>query len=393
MTAKDADVIVVGLGAMGSMALWRLAEKGVDAIGIEQFDIAHSLGSSGGQTRLFRTACFEHPSLGAIARQAQSLWRELEDKSRSEILTLTGGVMIGPASSDLIEGTRAAAKTAGERVTDLTRGELADRFPAHANVDRSFVGLWDPEAGVVRPELAITSAIQAASTLGARVLTRTHVIKIAESADGVEVTTDGETLCARSVIIAAGPWLSHLTRTPRLEPLRVIMTWFRPLDQPLDTDTFPVFIRHIDDGRTFWGHGQIDGLPVKIGAPDDPSNLRPANPDTIDRTVHDGDLEVIRETVSHYVAGVDPEPAMSSVCMVTLSSDWQFLLGPREPGSSIILAGGCSGHAFKHAPAIGEYLAAVAIGTRPPFDGEFVNPARPASSHFPLPAIFAGATA
>ena len=393
MTVKDADVIVVGLGAMGSMALWRLAERGVDVIGIEQFDIAHSLGSSGGQTRLFRTACFEHPSLGSIARQAQSLWRELEDKSGSELLTLTGGVMIGPADSELIQGTRAAAETAGERVTDLSHGELADRFPAHTNVDPSFVGLWDPEAGVVRPELGITSAIQAASDLSARVLTRTHVIKVEESADGVEVTTDEKTLRARSVIVAAGPWLSHLAGTPRLEPLRVIMTWFRPVRQHLTTDTFPVFIRHIDDGRTFWGHGQIDGLPVKIGAPDDPSNVQPTNPDTIDRTVHDGDLEVIRETVSRYVAGVDPQPAVSSVCMVTLSSDWQFLLGPREPGSSIILAGGCSGHAFKHAPAIGEYLAAAAIGSRPPFDGDFVNPARPMTSHFPLPAIFAGANA
>jgi len=376
MTVNDADVVVVGLGAMGSMALWRLAQKGVDVIGIEQFDIAHSLGSSGGQTRLFRTACFEHPGLGAIARQAQELWRELEQESGKEILTLTGGVMIGPASSELIEGTRAAAQTSGTTVTDLSHGDLAERFPAHINVDPSYVGLWDPEAGVVRPELGITAAIQSAESFGARVLTQTRVAKIEETGNGVEITTDEETLRARAVIVAAGPWLSHLTKTPPIEPMRVIMTWFNPWAQPFSTDAFPVFIRHIDEKRTFWGHGQIDGLPVKIGAPDDPSNLSATNPDTIDRTVHESDLRVVRDTVSRYVKGIDPNPALSSVCMITLSPDWQFVLGPAEPGSPIILAGGCSGHAFKHAPAIGDYLAAAAIGQEPPFDGEFVNPLR-----------------
>ena len=233
MTGREADVVVVGLGALGAMALWRLAQKGVDVVGIEQFDIAHSLGSSGGKTRLFRTACFEHPGLGVVSRHARDLWRELEDESGSEILTLTGGVMIGPSNSELILGSRAAAQAAGTLVTDLSYGELAERFPAHINVDPTYVGLWDPNAGVVRPELGITSAIQSASSFGARVLTGTRVIKIEESGDGVEVTTDGETLRARSVIVAAGPWISHLTETPPLEPMRVIMTWFNPVDQPL----------------------------------------------------------------------------------------------------------------------------------------------------------------
>jgi sarcosine oxidase len=116
-------------------------------------------------------------------------------------------------------------------------------------------------------------------------------------------------------------------------------------------EALPVFIRHIADGRTLWRHGQIDGLPVKIGAPDDPSNFEPVNPDTIDRIVHEADVRVARETVSRYLSGVDLDPASSSVCMITLSRDLQFLLGPRGRGSAISLAGGCSGHAFKHAPS------------------------------------------
>lgn len=376
MTAYDADVIVVGLGAIGAMALWRLAKRGADVIGIEQFGIPHHLGSSGGSTRLFRTACFEHPQLGLFARHAHSLWRELECNSGSEILTLTGGVMIGPADSNLLAGTNAAAEVSGVRLTSLTHQDLAERFPAHISVDPSYVGLWDPHAGVVRPEVGITAAIATASSSGARALTGTRVVRIDESCFGVQVTTDSQSLRARSVVVATGPWLADTAKTPPLRPMRVIMTWFNPAPEPLPVDVFPVFIRHVDASRTFWGHGQIDGLPVKIGAPIDPSNFRATHPDTIDRTVHAEDVHLSRNTVARFLSGIDPQPASSSVCMVTLSADGQFVLGPRDRGSAVILAGGCSGHAFKHAPAIGDYVAAMALGREPPVAGEFMDPIR-----------------
>jgi sarcosine oxidase len=375
MNARDADVIVVGLGAMGAMTLWRLARRGIDVLGIEQFDIANTLGSSGGQTRLFRTACFEHPRLGVMARHALRLWRELEAVSRSEILTLTGGVMIGASTGELIEGARAAARAGGTEVMELSVGDLTERFPAHINLDPSHVGLWDPGAGVVRPERGITAAIEVASRLGARVLTNTRVQRIAETGSGVEVATETKTLRARSVVVAAGPWLSKLMGTPRLEPRRVIMTWFKPT-APLDTDALPVFIRCLSGGGKFWGHGEIDGLPVKVGAPDDGGDVLPFGPDAVDRTVHNRDIVAAREIVSRFLQGMDAEPTASSVCMITLSPDLQFVLGPRERDSAIILGGGCSGHAFKHAPAIGEFLASAATRQAPPFSGGFMDPTR-----------------
>ena len=102
---NDAEVIVVGLGAMGAMATWRLAQRGVDVLGIEQFEPGHALGSSHGETRLFRTACFEHPGLAPMANRSRALWRDLEQTSGENLLTLSGGIMIGPPDSDLIRGT------------------------------------------------------------------------------------------------------------------------------------------------------------------------------------------------------------------------------------------------------------------------------------------------
>ncbi|MFB8369624.1 N-methyl-L-tryptophan oxidase [Pseudarthrobacter sp. NPDC055928] len=376
MTTYDADVAVVGLGALGSMTLWRLASRGVNVIGVEQFGIAHDLGSSHGSTRLFRLACFEHPDLGSMAFHALDLWRELEEISGTELLTLTGGVMIGPQDSELIVGTRQAAANAGASVEELSREELAQRFPVFANTDPSYVGLWDPNAGVLRPEASITAAINAAKARGAQVLDRTKVTAITETTDGVEIRTEDRVIRARSVVVAAGPWISKLLDLPHLTPMRTIMTWFRPTEAALDVDRLPVFIRHIDDQRTIWGHGGIDGLPIKVGAPDNEFNIRPTDPDTIDRELSDGDVAGARDVVRQYFHGIDPEPAESYTCMITFSPDLQFVLGPREPGSKVIIAGGCSGHAFKHASAIGDFLAGSALGEPPSLRHQFVSPER-----------------
>ena len=362
MANTDVDVVVIGLGAMGSMALWRLASRGINVMGIEQFEIANDRGSSFGSTRLFRLACFEHPDLGTMAVRARDLWRELEDVSGAEILTQTGGVMIGPPSSELIVGTRRAAAAAGSPVSELTWGELTERFPVHANVDTSHVGLWDASAGVVRPELGITSAVTAARSLGAEVLENTRVTEISETVDGVVVRTADRVIRARSVVVATGPWISKLLHEDALVPMRTIMTWFQSSDGFLGTDKVPVFIRQIQDGRTFWGHGQVDGLPLKVGAPDDSVNLRPTDPDNVDRNVSSADLASAHDVVSSYLSGIDPDPVKARACLITFSPDHQFVLGPRETGSRVILAGGCSGHAFKHASAIGEFLAASALG-------------------------------
>jgi sarcosine oxidase len=376
VTKYDADVVVVGLGALGSMTLWRLAARGIDVLGIEQFDIAHDRGSSFGSTRLFRTACFEHPDLGTMALRARDLWRELEDQSQTELLTLTGGVMIGPRTSELIVGTREAARRAGTEVDELSWEEVTARFPVHASTPESYVGLWDPGAGVVRPEASITAAVTVAKALGARVLTNTRVTTISEDSDGVEVHLDDRTIRARSVVVAAGPWVSKLLGEPSLVPIRLIMTWFKAREGVLDTTHMPVFIRHFDDDHTFWGHGQIDGLHIKVGAPDDPTNFSVTDPDIIDREVSDTDISVARDVVGRYLDGVDPEPVLAKVCMITDSPDRQFVLGPREPGSRVIIASGDSGHAYKHSSAIGEFLAGAALGQAPSDEHRFASPNR-----------------
>ena len=150
MALVDAEVAVVGLGAMGSAALWRLAVRGVDVLGFERFDPGHHLGSSHGATRLFRTACMEHPELVPLAQTSLTLWRELEQASSRRLLDLTGGLMIGAPHSRVVAGTLAAASAHGIDVRTLSAAELADEFPQHAGRGvPTGVGDESPDGGLV----------------------------------------------------------------------------------------------------------------------------------------------------------------------------------------------------------------------------------------------------
>jgi sarcosine oxidase len=368
-----ADVVVVGLGAWGSTALWRLAARGIRAVGIEQHQVGHALGSTHGTTRLFREACLEHPGLGVVAGRARELWRDLESASGTELLRLSGGLMSGPADGRVVAGSRAAAAEAGLVTTDLTSAEAKERFPAYAHLPEDHVGMWDPGAGIARPEAGVRAAVEAAQALGARVLTGTRVTDIEETGDGVGVgLAGGGRILADRVIVTAGAWTTRLLEMP-LRPRRVPMFWFRGRDahalaDDLALDRFPVFIRELPDGRVLWGHGadERSGFAVKIGLDDDGGDslgFADADPDHLDRAINlPRDAAALSAAVGEAFDLVDPQPVEAVACMYTRAPDGLFHVGALPGRGRIVVGAGDSGHGHKHAPAIGELLAQVATG-------------------------------
>jgi sarcosine oxidase len=376
MTAYDADVAVVGLGAMGSSALWRLAERGVAVVGFERFRPGHVQGSSHGQTRLFRVACLEHPSLVPFARESLRLWRVLQERGGTPIIDITGGLMIGAPDSDVVTGTLAAAREHDLPVRTLTAGELAKEYPQHVGVRPDDVAVWDPMAGIVRPEAGVTAACAAAEAAGAKVYTDTRVLGVELVPGGVAVTTPVRTFLVRQAVVTAGAWLGSLVPELPLEPVRTPMTWFRPRTAgEFDIARFPVFVRGLADGTWFWGHGAIDGLNVKVGPDQDP-NFRPVDPDRVDRGVSPADFALVADLVARALPGLEPVPTRTTTCMITRSPDGMFQLGRPRNDPRLVVGGGCSGHAFKHAPAIGEFLAQLTVGEPTLVEPDFVDPNR-----------------
>lgn len=374
--ALDAQVAVVGLGAIGSSAAWRLAERGIDTIGIEQHEPGHDQGGSHGVTRLFRVACLEHPTLVPIARRARELWRDLETASGERLLHETGGIMIGEPDSRIIAGSMLAAETHGVAVERLDRQEVARRFPGHATIDDGQIGLWDPEAGILRPEAAIRAAVDAARAAGARIVTSTRVATIEPDDDGVTVRTDEGAMRVQRVVVTAGPWIDRFVPLP-LTPHRQVLTWFRArAGERADLDVLPVFIRRVPGTETWvWGHGSMPGeFDVKVG-PEFDGPFDRDDPDAIDRVVHPGETDGIRDLVAAAFPSVEPEPSAATTCIMTHTPDGQFVVGATGH-ERVTVGGGCSGHSFKHAAALGELVVQHATGERPFVDDAFLDPRR-----------------
>lgn len=372
------DVIVVGLGAFGSAALWRLAERGVSAAGIERYGIGHNLGSSHGLTRLFRLACQEHPGLPAIARKSLELWTGLGEQAGEPLVLQTGCLSVGAPGSRPVKGTLAAAAASGVPVSEIGFGDLAERQPQYAGLDPAEVGVWDPGGGICFPERNVRAHAEAARRYGAGIYPDTMALSIGAGPDGVTVRTPTTEFRAPQAVVAAGAWLGKLVPGLPLAPRRTPQHWFRPRNPAAGDFTlarFPAFIWQRPDGDHLWGHGSGDGFGIKIGLGG--VARPPVDPDQIDRYIHpDSDIDPVAASVAAAFPGLDPRPAKVITCMNTGSPDGQFIIGRPAGDPRVIVAGGDSGHGFKHSAGLGELLAQMVVGERPYCDVSFLDPAR-----------------
>ena len=374
------DVVVIGLGAFGSAALWRLADRGVDVAGIERHGIGHHLGSSHGLTRLFRVACQEHPGLAPIALKSLELWTGLGEETGQRLVQQSGCLSVGPPDSRPVTGAVAAAAAAGLPVQELSHAELLARQPQYAGLADADVAVWDPGAGICYPERNIRAHTAAAQRLGAEVYPHTMVTGIEPGQDGVTVRTPTVEFRAAQVVVAAGAWLGTLVPGLQLAPRRTPQFWFRPRDPgsgQFALDRFPAFIWDRPDGGSLWGHGSAEDYGIKIGPEPVMSDSAGIDPEEMDRYIHlDTDIDALTARVAQAFPGLDPRPAKAITCMVTDSADGQFLVG-RLPGRPrVVVAGGDSGHGFKHAAGIGELVAQLITGQRAYCQSEFLDPVR-----------------
>ncbi|MFJ2784499.1 MULTISPECIES: N-methyl-L-tryptophan oxidase [unclassified Streptomyces] len=356
----DAEVIVVGLGAMGSQALWRLAERGTDVLGIEQFVPGHDRGASHGESRIIRSAYAEGAAYVPLVKRAWRLWRELEEASGRSLLERTGALMVGPADSSVIAGPLASARTWGLEYDLLEAAELRERYPQFAHAE-GLLGFHERDAGYLRPEEAVTAGVAVAEARGARVVRETAVTEIVPDPVLPRVRTGDREYTARHVVVSAGGWLRGLlpATAPLMTVERRVMGWFRATD-PLSftADRLPVFVHSDASGdRSLYGFPCLDGETVKIGLHTWPGIDEPTDPALGHRPPDRADAERFADAIGRTFTGLDPYPVRMLSCMYSLTPDRHFLVGPRRDLPGLTLLGGFSGHGFKFASVIGEIAA------------------------------------
>lgn len=345
---------------MGSATLWRLAGRGARAIGFEQFQPGHDLGSSHGRSRIIRTAYAEGSDYVPLVRESFRLWRELEREGEAELLTMTGALMIGLPGSALVSGALASARAHDLDHEVLLPDAAVRRFPFVAPRPDE-VAVHEPEAGVLRPTEAVLAALACAERSGAEVVRGVAVDSLEPLGGRVRLAAGGEFYEARHVVVAVGSWLGTFlpNLTQVLEPERQVVAWYRLSDPGVwAVGRAAVFMCEPEPGVIFYGMPTQDGRTAKVASHH--GGTRPVHPDTVDRAVTDSDHAPVRRFIHDRLRGVTADVEAGEVCLYTNTPDERFLVGPAPGVPDVTVLGGFSGHGFKFAPVIGDAAAELA---------------------------------
>ena len=351
------DVVVVGVGGMGSATLYHLARRGQRVLGVEQFDVPHELGSSHGITRIIRLAYFEHPSYVPLVRRAYELWLELEREAGEQLLHVTGTVEGG---TRIFEGALRSCHEHDLAYEELDGAEVGRRFPAY-ELPPELQLVYQPNGGFLLPERCIVAHVNAAQAHGAVVRTGEQVLEWDARANGVLVRTERGTVEAERLVLTAGAWSQEVARLPAglVTPQRQVLAWIEPLDPGLFApERFPVFNVALEEGHLYGF--PVHGVPgFKLGFYDHEGQR--GDPDSISREpTRDDEISVRRFAERYFPRGTGPTLDVKT-CLFELSPDEHFLLD-RHPETELAVVGaGFSGHGFKFCPVVGEILADLAL--------------------------------
>ena len=369
------DTIVIGVGGMGSATVYQLAARGQRVLGIEQFDIPHSQGSSHGVNRIIRLAYFEHPSYVPLLWRAFELWREIELWVNQRLLVVTGALDIGTAASETITGSLRSCNEWHLRHELLDHNDVARRFPAY-QLPAGHVAVYQPDGGFVMSEQAIIAHVMAALDLGAEVHGRERVLEWQPEGDGIRVRTDRDRYWARRVVITAGAWIGKVV--PSLarvtSPERQVLAWFQPRrPERFDPRVFPVYNGEFEEGR-FYGF-PVSGVPgYKFGKYHHREEI--VDPDQARREPDAIDERILRQFAERYFPDGAGATLALRTCLFTNTPDEHFIIGPLAAEPRVIVASPCSGHGYKFCSVIGEILADLAIDGGSRHDVRLFDPDR-----------------
>ena len=375
------DCIVIGLGAMGSAALYQLARSGARVLGIDAYAPPHDRGSTHGGSRIIRLAYQEGREYIPLLHRAYASWREIEAASGQSLLQITGGLMIGSREGSIVARSQQSADQESVAYEILDAAEIMQRFPAfQAGEDQ--IALYDPAAGVLHPEKAVAAQLGLARQQRAQVRLNEKVLRWEAIGEGARVVTAAGEYQAGRLILCTGPWAGPLLAQMgmNLAVERIVQFWMAPKEDfsAFAPDRFPIFIWTADPHLEFYGIPGMDGPQggVKISYyPKGPHALRQlCTPDTLDRDGRPADLAQMRPYLRALLPGLDGRCIRTAVCMHSNTPDMHPVICTHPSHPQVVLAAGFSGHGFKFSNVIGEILAELATEGKSRFDLDLFHP-------------------
>lgn len=354
---------------MGSAAVYQLAKRGVNVLGIDRLTPPHTLGSTHGDTRITRQAIGEGAHYTPLSLRSYEIFREIEKKSNKSLLQVTGGLIIAAQSheissmhvSDFFDNTLAAARRYNIRHDLLDATEIRSRFPQfHVTDDER--GYYEYDAGILRPELAVAVQLELARECGADLHTDETVLEWNDTGYGVTVKTNEGSYKAEHLVLSVGPWLPGILPEYAgvFKVYRQALYWFDISRKFTDfvPGKFPIFIWQVKDGdHGIYGFPAVDGANggIKIATEEYAATV---TPESVERQVSQAEIESIFDSkVARHFPAVGRDCVKSAVCLYTVTADSEFVIDRLPNSTRVVLCSPCSGHGFKHSAAIGECVA------------------------------------
>ena len=361
------DVIVVGVGSMGSSACYHLAKQGLKVLGLEQFDITHEFGSHAGQSRIIRKAYFEHPDYVPLLERAYDNWKYLQEETGEQIYFKTGLLYAGKPEKEMLKGIKLAASIYNIELQSPGAEEVKKKFPQFKFPD-AFEILFEPDAGFLRPEMAIRLYADRAIKHGAIIKTREKVLNWKRDGKGVNVTTDKNVYQAKKLVITAGAWSGKMIPgfADKIKVTRQFVAWIKPKRKKnFLLNNFPCWMVADEKGGCYYGFPVLST--DKFGPPE---GLKLAHhlsatitdPDNVNREATNEDMGNLQYCLEKYLPGTFDGVLHDKVCLYGNSPDENFIIDKLpEHETNMVIACGFSGHGFKFIPVVGEILADLII--------------------------------
>lgn len=357
------DVIVIGVGGMGSAACEHLARRGCRVLGLEQFALGHDRGSSHGETRIIRLAYFEHPDYVPLLQRAYRLWNELEQRTGRTLLHQNGLILSGPAAGETITGALRSARDHQLAVERLTPTDLRHRFPGFAPPEEHAI-VFESRAGYLAVEDCVAAHLAAARSAGAEFRERTPVLRWGRDGRGVFVETASERFTAQGLVITAGAWAARVLADLRLPLIvrRKFVGWFATsAGSYAAAEGTPTYYCELPEGA-FYGFPSLDGTSLKVA--EHTGGAVVDDPASVDRAAHADDVAPLARFVQRFLPQATTTLVRHSVCLYTLTPDQHFLIATHPEHPQVQIAAGFSGHGFKFTPVVGAALADLATTGR-----------------------------
>ena len=364
---NTSDVIIIGLGAMGSATSMFLSHNGIKVIGFDSYSPPHEFGSSLGHTRVIREAYHEGTTYVPIVQRAYEIWFEMNENSKVPIIETYGGLLIGPKTGD-IENALKSANKYDIPIKKMTNDEISQKFSV-LNPPKEYIGLLESRGGAVFVENSINHMLNTALNNGSIHKYNERVVRWSKKSNYYLVETNLGNYKAEKLVFSSGAWITKLLPTLKL-PIKVerqVLFWFSPRKNPdkFKSINMPNSGWDLDNGLSFYTMPNLENRGFKVAMH---HNGEFVDPDTLIRESNDSDLKMVRDFLEEYIPDGNGELIDSKVCMYTDTPDQDFLIDSHPDDENIIICSPCSGHGFKFTPAIGEICSSLIINNSTNFD-------------------------